>query len=148
MPEADERAVAGPWSLTLLDMPPAPTGLPEGFPVDDVPLVGGRLVSVSPMRGASGEGWSVEIAVDGDDAAKEAVRLLGDDLVDLPGAGAPARHHLLRGGLGGRRRSVDVGGRRADRRLLDPPGLTRQPIGATARSSHRATARAVADELR
>ncbi|MDQ0375182.1 hypothetical protein [Cellulomonas humilata] len=87
--EADDRAVAGPWSLTLLDMPPAPTGLPEGFPVEDVPLVGGRLVSVSPMRGASGEGWSVVIAVDGDDAAKEAVRLLGDDWSTYPALAPP-----------------------------------------------------------
>ena len=29
-------------------MPPAATGLPEGFPVDDVPLIGGRLVSATP----------------------------------------------------------------------------------------------------
>jgi hypothetical protein len=78
--EDGERAAAGPWSLTLLDMPPAVTGLPDGFPVDDVPLIGGRLVSATPMRGSSGEGWSVQIAVDGDDAAMEAVRLLGDDL--------------------------------------------------------------------
>ena len=54
--EADERAVAGPWSLTLLDMPPAPTGFPEDFPVDDVPLVGGRLLSVSPMAGRAVRG--------------------------------------------------------------------------------------------
>ena len=77
--EDGERAVAGPWSLTLLDMPPAPTGFPEGFPVDDVPLIGGRLVSVTPTGGSSSEGWTVEIAVDADDAAAEAVRLLRDN---------------------------------------------------------------------
>ena len=97
--EAGGRAVAGPWSLSLLAMPPAPTGFPEGFPVDDVPLIGGRLVSATPMDGSSGEGWGVEIAVDGDDAATEAVRLLGDDRVDQLGASAPARHYLLRGGV-------------------------------------------------
>ncbi|WP_456788873.1 hypothetical protein [Cellulomonas sp. P5_C5] len=80
--DAGERAVAGPWSVSLLDMPPAPTALPEGFPVDDVPLIGGRLVSVTPARGSSSEGWDVMIAVDGDDAATEAVRLLGDDVPD------------------------------------------------------------------
>ncbi|NUU16072.1 hypothetical protein HP550_02245 [Cellulomonas humilata] len=87
--EAGGRAVAGPWSLTLLDMPPAPTGFPEGFPVDDVPLIGGRLVSVTPMAGSSGEGWSVVIAADGDDAAKEAVRLLGDDWSTYPALAPP-----------------------------------------------------------
>ena len=60
-------------------MPPAPTGFPEGFPVDDVPLIGGRLVSVTPTGGSSSEGWTVEIAVDADDAAAEAVRLLRDN---------------------------------------------------------------------
>lgn len=40
-----DRAVAGPWPLTLLTAPPAPTDLPAGFPVDEVPVIGGRLVS-------------------------------------------------------------------------------------------------------
>lgn len=87
--ETGGRTVAGPWSLTLLDMPPAPTGFPEGFPVDDVPLIGGRLVSVTPMGGPNGEGWSVVIAVDGDDAAKEAVRLLGDNWDTYPALAPP-----------------------------------------------------------
>ena len=86
--EAGERAVAGPWSLSLLDMPPAPTGLPEGFPIDDVPLIGGRLVSATPLRGSSG-GWGVEIAVDGDDAAAEAVRLLDGDRTTLSSLSPP-----------------------------------------------------------
>lgn len=87
--EAGGRAVAGPWSLTLVDMPPVATGFPEGFPVDDVPLIGGRLVSVTPTRGSSGEGWNVEIAVDGDDAAREAVRLFGDDRTTYPALAPP-----------------------------------------------------------
>ena len=41
------------------------------------------------MRGSSGEGWSVVIAVDGDDAAKEAVRLLGDDWSTYPALAPP-----------------------------------------------------------
>lgn len=87
--EAGGRAVAGPWSLTLVDMPPVPTGFPEGFPVDDVPLIGGRLVSVTPTGGSSGEGWNVVIAVDGDDAAREAVRLFGDDRTTYPALAPP-----------------------------------------------------------
>jgi hypothetical protein len=75
-----ERAVTGPWSVTLLTPPPAPTGLPAGFPVDDVPLVGGRLLSA----GRSGDGWGVEIAVDGDDAVSEAIRALGEPTPLVP----------------------------------------------------------------
>ncbi|GEL96815.1 hypothetical protein [Cellulomonas terrae] len=87
--EAGGRAVAGPWSLTLVDMPPVPTGFPGGFPVDDVPLIGGRLVSVTPAGGSGGEGWDVVIAVEGDDAAREAVRLLDDDRTTYPALAPP-----------------------------------------------------------
>lgn len=75
-----DRVAVGPWSLTLLDPPPAPTALPEGFPVDVVPLVGGRLLSADPLGQEPRAGWALEIAVDGDDAATEAADLLLDEV--------------------------------------------------------------------
>ena len=74
-----KRAATGPWPVTLLTPLPAPTALPEGFPVDDVPLVGGRLLSANPLSLSSGDGWGLEIAVEGDDAVTEAIRALGED---------------------------------------------------------------------
>ncbi|WP_421743425.1 hypothetical protein [Cellulomonas sp.] len=82
--ETGERVVEGPWLLTLLAPPPAATGLPAGFPLDDVPLIGGRLVSATPMGTSDEDGWGVEIAVDGDDAAAVAERLLGPSLDMTP----------------------------------------------------------------
>ena len=79
-PGDGRRTVAGPWPLTLLTSSPAPTDLPDGFPVEEVPLIGGRLLSATPMGLSSGSGWGLEIAVDGADAAAEAVRLLSDDV--------------------------------------------------------------------
>jgi hypothetical protein len=65
-------------SITVSNAPPPPTGLPAGFPVDDVPLVGGRLLSATAQGSGVNKGWGVEIAVDGDDAVTEAIRALGE----------------------------------------------------------------------
>ena len=82
--EAGDRVAAGPWPLTLLTArSPSEAELPAAFPADAVPLVGGRLLAVSPASG----GWDVEIAVDGDDAAAVALRLLGDDVATASAIG-------------------------------------------------------------
>jgi hypothetical protein len=91
--EAGDRVVAGPWPLTLVTASsPDEALLPAGFPVDAVPLVGGRLLAANP---ASGGGWQVEIAVDGDDAVSEAVRLLGGDAETASTAGFLHEGHVV-----------------------------------------------------
>jgi|GEM_PF-707044 len=72
-PTTHEHTVTAPWAVTLLPPPPLVVGLPDDFPTD-LPLPGGRLVAAAPS-GAGG--WSVEIAVEGDDAVEAAARLLG-----------------------------------------------------------------------
>lgn len=82
------RSSAGPWLLTLLDEPPAPA-LPDGYPAGEVPVVGGKLLSAAPQDAASAApGWTVQVAVDGDDAvtrATTALRTAGADVTREPG---------------------------------------------------------------
>jgi hypothetical protein len=70
-----QRPSTGPWRVTLLDEPPSPS-LPEGYPSADVPVVGGDLLSATPA-GPDGAGWTVRVAVDGDDGLTRAATLLG-----------------------------------------------------------------------
>jgi hypothetical protein len=68
-------AVAGPWTLVVPPRVGAVTGLPDDFPTDVVPMPPGRLLEVS---GAAAEGWTVQIAVEGDDRFTVGADLLDD----------------------------------------------------------------------
>jgi hypothetical protein len=95
------RSSAGSWTVTLLDESPSVT-LPAGFPSDEVPVVGGTLVSVTSNT-SSDDGstttWTVKVAVEGDDGvtrAAAALRAAGATVTDTlgfvtstPDGGAP-----------------------------------------------------------
>lgn len=68
------RAAAGPWSVALLDQPAA-AALPDGYPADQVPVVGGTVLSATSSD-AAGSRWTVRVAVDGDDGVTRAVTAL------------------------------------------------------------------------
>ncbi len=74
-----ERSTAGPWQVTLLDEPPAVT-LPAGYPSGEVPVVGGTLLSATPGGSTSGAaastGWTVSVAVQGDNGVARAAAAL------------------------------------------------------------------------
>ncbi|GCD21810.1 hypothetical protein ACFO3K_16455 [Cellulomonas algicola] len=67
--------VASGWTVDLLDPGPAVTGLPDDFPVDDVPVLPGELVAAAPHVGG---GWHLEVRVPGVDAHGRAWRLLAE----------------------------------------------------------------------
>jgi hypothetical protein len=67
-------SAAGPWSVTLLDQPPLATSLPDGFPALEVPVVGGTILAAGSCPVA--DGWSVTVAVTGDDAITRAADTL------------------------------------------------------------------------
>lgn len=72
------RSTAGSWTVTLLDEPHGVT-LPAAFPSDEVPVVGGTLVSVTSNTSSddgSTTAWTVKIAVAGDDGAARAAAAL------------------------------------------------------------------------
>lgn len=73
--------VAGPWQVELLPAVDAVSSLPHDFPRAAVPMPGGTARQVT--READG-GWSVEVAVDGDDRLARALRLLPEDVGAQP----------------------------------------------------------------
>ncbi|NKY40705.1 hypothetical protein [Cellulomonas septica] len=72
-PDQPLLGVAGPWPVELLPTTDEVTGLPRAFPADRVPMPGGTVVSAE--RAAVG-GWTVELAVEGDDRLDRAVAIL------------------------------------------------------------------------
>lgn len=79
---APQRSSAGPWLVTLLEAPP-PVTLPDGYPSGEVPVVSGTLLTAATS--ADTDGWTVHVAVDGDDAltrAKAALRSADADVSD------------------------------------------------------------------
>jgi hypothetical protein len=83
------RAAAGPWSVTLLDQPAPTTGLPNGFPATEVPVIGGTLLTAGPCTAAP-DGWSLSVAVTGDDAITRAA-----DSLRAAGAGVGAANEAV-----------------------------------------------------
>ncbi|OJV78542.1 MAG: hypothetical protein BGO37_07470 [Cellulomonas sp. 73-92] len=72
------RSSAGSWTVTLLDQPGGVT-LPAAFPSDEVPVVTGRLVSVTSNTSSddgSTTAWTVQVGVAGDDGATRAAAAL------------------------------------------------------------------------
>lgn len=72
------RSSAGSWTVTLLDQPHGVT-LPAAFPSDEVPVVAGRLVSVTSNTSSddgSTTAWTVQVGVAGDDGATRAAAAL------------------------------------------------------------------------
>ena len=68
--------VAGPWTVELLPAVESVPDLPAGFPVAEVPLPGGTVVHATQEPDG---GWTLELAVDGDDRMARAVGLLAVD---------------------------------------------------------------------
>lgn len=77
---ASERFVSAGVPLTLLpEQPPLPAGtpgIPEGYPVDVVPVVGGTVTDSDHFT-SNRESWKVVVEVEGDDALSRAVSALG-----------------------------------------------------------------------
>jgi uncharacterized glyoxalase superfamily protein PhnB len=72
------RSSAGSWTVTLLDQPHGVT-LPAAFPSDEVPVVAGRLASVTSNTSSddgSTTAWTVQVGVAGDDGATRAAAAL------------------------------------------------------------------------
>jgi hypothetical protein len=70
--DATPVAVAGPWHVTVAHPSTSGADLPVAFP-RAMPLIGGRVDSVSPLDGG---GWLVNVATDAADAAAAAGQLL------------------------------------------------------------------------
>jgi hypothetical protein len=69
------RAVGAPVPVTLLPEEPPLSSLPDAFPAD-VPIIGGQLVSATPLEGTLAPGWTVAVAVDGTDGVTRALGAL------------------------------------------------------------------------
>lgn len=78
-PDQSLLDVAGPWQVELLPAVDGVSALPDDFPSAAVPMPGGTVVEAT--READG-GWSLEVAVDGDDRLTRALELLPE----VPGA--------------------------------------------------------------
>ncbi len=70
------RAEPDGLSVTLLDLPAPVTGLPDAYPADEVPVVGGTLLGVHEGGVLAHDGWQVQVAVAGDDGLTRVAQAL------------------------------------------------------------------------